>query len=184
MRAYIREHEEPARILFRMNQYLYQSNRLFQEGINTEGSDSPVCIAIAVIARETGYGTLAIAGMEPPILVRANNKTEQAAVIGLPLGIEPKEEYGQIDFQLEAGDTLILTTDGITEARQGRRFLDVEGLIRLAIEGNGRSLKEMADTILHGALDFAGGKLRDDAALVLVRRDVVSPHIEEQTLVP
>jgi serine phosphatase RsbU (regulator of sigma subunit) len=137
-------------------------------------------VALAVIDRETGAGTLAIAGMEQPILVRANGQTEQSAALGTPLGIVPNQEYLQIDFQLEAGDTLLLFTDGITEARQGRTFLETEGLIRLAVAGNGGTLKEMADTILNGARDFAGGTLRDDASLVLVRRTSTSPHIEKK----
>ncbi len=184
MRAYIREHEQPARILYQMNQFLYQSNRLFGEGINTEGNDAPVCLALAVIARDTGAGTLAIAGMQPPILVRVNGEIEQSAALGLPLGVLPNEEYIQINFQLEAGDTLILTTDGITEARRGREFLDAEGLMRLAASRSRHTLKEMADTILSGARDFAGGQLRDDAALILVRRSVTSPSLVKKQSVP
>lgn len=185
MRAYIREHEQPSLIMYHMNQFLYQSNRLYTEGINTEGSDAPVCISLAVIERETGKGTLAIAGMEPPILVRTGGSggdgdTEQSEAIGMPLGVAANEVYKQIDFELEAGDTLVMTTDGITEARQGRKFLETEGLIRLAVEGNGGTLKEMADTILSGAKEFAGGKLRDDAALLLVRRADTSPDLGER----
>jgi PAS domain S-box-containing protein len=182
LRAYIREHEEPGRILNQMNQFICQSNRLFREGINTEGSDAPVCIALAIIERESGAGRLAVAGMEQPLVVRANGETEQSAAVGLPLGVEAEEEYRQIDFQLEAGDTLILVTDGITEARQGKTFLDVEGLVRLAVEGNKGSLKEMADTILGGAKEFAGGRLRDDASLVLVRRTATSPSIQKSSV--
>lgn len=178
MRAYIREHEQPARILYHMNRFIYQSNRLFREGINTEGSDAPVCIAVAIIDRETGKGVVAVAGMEPPVLVRASNETEQCAVLGMPLGIEAGEEYTQVDFQMGPGDTLILSTDGITDARQGREFLGMQGLMRLAVAGNGGTLKEMADAILSGVRNFAGGKLRDDASLVLARRSATSPHIE------
>ncbi|MBC7807370.1 MAG: SpoIIE family protein phosphatase [Akkermansiaceae bacterium] len=184
MRAYIREHEQPDAILYHMNQFLYQSSRLFSEGINTEGSDAPVCIALAVIERETGAGTLAIAGMEPPIIVRANGDTDQPVAAGMPLGVVAQEEYKQVGFQLEAGDTLILSTDGITEARQGRNFLDTEGLIRLAVEGNRGDLEEMANTIMQGARDFAGGKLRDDASIVLARRTANSPRIEKKQLDP
>jgi len=180
MRAYIREHEQPGRILYQMNQFLYQSNRLFDEGVNTEGTNAPVCIALAVIARETGKGTMAIAGMEPPILVRADGATEQSAAVGSPLGVIANEEYIQVGFQLDPGDTLILSTDGITEARQGKTFLDVEGLMRLAVEGNRGTLKEMADTILNGARDFAGGKFRDDASVILVRRTATSPHLQKK----
>ena len=170
MRAYIREHVQPACILFHMNQFLCESNRLFHEGVNTEGSDAPVCIALAVVERETGAGTLAIAGMEPPLLVRANGGVNSSTAMGIPLGIQANEEFDAFDFQLEEGDTLLLTTDGITEARQGKTFLETEGLMRLAVEGNRGTLRKMADTILNGALAFAGGKLRDDASLVLVRR--------------
>lgn len=184
MRAYIREHEQPGRVLYHMNQFLYQSNRLFEEGINSEGSDAPVCVALAVIARETGEGTLAIAGMEPPILVRANGETEQTTAVGMPLGVEANEEYLQVDFQMESGDTLILSTDGITEARQGREFLETEGLMRLAVEGSKGTLKEMADTILNGARNFAGGKLRDDASIVLAQRTSATPHIKKKQTAP
>ncbi len=180
MRAYIREHEQPGRILFQMNQFLYQSNRLFDEGINSEGDNAPVCIAIAVIERETGNGALALAGMEPPLLVRENGAYEQPDITGISLGIEPKAKYTQIDFQLAAGDTFILSTDGVTEARQGQAFLENEGLIRLALAGNRGSLKEMADGILNGARDFAGGVLRDDASIILVRRTEFSPSIEKK----
>ena len=170
MRAYIREHIEPAAVLYHMNEYLCQSNRLFLEGVNTEGSDSPVCIALAIIVRKTGKGTLATAAMEPSILVRANGETEQSETSGIPLGVREKETFKQVDFQLEVGDTLILTTDGITEARSGRDFLNAEGLMRLAAAANGGPLKAMADAILNGAQEFAGGYLHDDASLVLVRR--------------
>jgi sigma-B regulation protein RsbU (phosphoserine phosphatase) len=104
----------------------------------------------------------------------------------MPLGVEPHEEYPQVEFQLEAGDTLLLTTDGITEARapktearRGNQFLDAEGLMRLAVAGSRCTLSEMADTILSGAQDFSGGRLRDDAALILVRRSPVSPDIKK-----
>ncbi len=182
LRAYIREHEQPTQVMYHMNRFLYQSNRLFTEGVNTEGSDAPVCVTLANIERETGAGSVSIGGMEPPIIVRADGRTEQMTAVGMPLGIVANEEYRQMNFQLEPGDTLILFTDGVTEARRGKAFLDVEGLMRLAVEGNQGSLKDMADTIMKGARDFAGGKLTDDASIVLVRRTATSPIIEPRKL--
>lgn len=184
MRAYIREHEQPTQVLFHMNQFLYQSNRLFREGINTEGSDMPVCLAVAVIERETGVGAVAIGGMEPPLLVRANGDAEQMLAAGLPLGVAANEGYMQVNFRLQPGDTLVMATDGVTEARQGREFLDIDGLTRLAVAGNGGDLEGMASAIMDGARAFAGGKLRDDATLLLVRRAASSPIIERAIGVP
>ena len=39
----------------------------------------------------------------------------------LPLGISPKEEYPLNHIQLEAGDTILLMSDGITEMRNSRK---------------------------------------------------------------
>ena len=180
MRAYTREHEQPALILYHMNQFLCQSNRLYREGINTEGSDAPVCVSLAVIARDTGVGTMAIAGMEPPLLVRANGEVKSLVVVGMPLGVEPNEAYQQINFRLEAGDTLILFTDGITEARRAREFLDTAGLVRIILAGGAGTLGALSDAIMDGARDFGGGMLRDDASLVLVRRMESPPKRDAQ----
>ena len=170
MRAYVREHEQPARILYQMNRFLYESGRLFDQRINSEGGESAVCIALAIVERETGAGALTIAGMEPPILVRASGETTQVAANGLSLGIIANQKYRQIDFQLDTGDTLVFVTDGITEARKGHEFLDSGGLMRLAEAGSRGSLKVMADAILNGAREFADGKLHDDVSAILVRR--------------
>ena len=91
---------------------------------------------------------------------------------GPPLGIaiEPKFVFGQVDFQMETGDTFIMTTDGVTEARRGNDFFGDEGMARLAVETNHGTLEDMCKAILNGAIDYAGGTLRDDACLVMVRK--------------
>jgi len=172
LRGYIREHEQPSRILQQMNQYVLQSNRLFLEGINTEGGDMPVCLSLAIIDRQTGEGALAVAAMERPLIISANGHTQLVAAVGPPLGlgIGPNAPYAEVDFRLTPGDTLIMTTDGITEARHGHEFLGANGFARLAQENRHMPLKEMGEAILNGAVDFSGGILGDDACLVLVRK--------------
>ncbi|BDI33962.1 hypothetical protein CCAX7_60130 [Capsulimonas corticalis] len=172
LRAYIREHVQPSRILQQMNDYLSESNRLFLKGINTEGGDMPVCLSLAIIDRQTGMGTVSVAAMEGPLLIRTNGVTEVLKASGTPLGmnIEPKSRYHQVDFQLGVGDTLVMTTDGVTEARHGKEFLGDDGLAKLAVKHRHGTLKDMGEAILTGAVDFAHGDLRDDACLVLVRK--------------
>ncbi|WP_301002063.1 SpoIIE family protein phosphatase [Capsulimonas corticalis] len=172
LRAYIREHVQPSRILQQMNDYLSESNRLFLKGINTEGGDMPVCLSLAIIDRQTGMGTVSVAAMEGPLLIRTNGVTEVLKASGMPLGInmEPKSRYHQVDFQLAVGDTLVMATDGVTEARHGKEFLGDDGLAKLAVKHRHGTLKDMGEAILTGAVDFAHGDLRDDACLVLVRK--------------
>jgi sigma-B regulation protein RsbU (phosphoserine phosphatase) len=59
------------------------------------------------------------AGHPPPRVRKAGGDAVVPlhAVPGLPLGIDAGEEYGNHAAVLSPGDTLVLYTDGITEAR-------------------------------------------------------------------
>ncbi len=135
LRGFVREHEHPARILKQMNAYLCESHRLHQEGLNEEGDEAPVCLTLAIVNTATGEGVVAAGGMEPPLLVRRDGEMEEVKVSGLLLGFLPGVEYEETAFDLGRGDLVILTTDGVTEARRGRQFLGYDGLMRLVQEG-------------------------------------------------
>jgi serine phosphatase RsbU (regulator of sigma subunit) len=65
-------------------------------------------------------------------------------------------------------------TDGLTEARRsgpgGAEFMGYERLARLAEEASTLpSLRGIGQAILDGATGFAGGRLQDDACLLLAR---------------
>ncbi len=171
LRAFLREHEQPAIVLDHLNNYLCESHRLFREGLNDEGDDAPVCLTLAVLNASSGEGSIALAGMEPPLLVRADGQIETVQVSGLLLGIEGDQEYRATPFHLENGDMLLMTTDGITEARTGQDQLGSKGLCRLVkgTEALG-ALEQKAQAILDGARAFGGGTFRDDVCLVMARR--------------
>ncbi len=171
LRAFVREHEQPARILEQMNNYLCEGHRLYGEGLNAEGDDAPVCLTVVILDTSTGEGTVAAAGMEPPLLVRRAGSMEEMKVNGLLLGFQPGTEYRQASFQLGRGDLVILTTDGVTEARHGSEFLGYDGLMRLVQDAQpAGTLEKVGQTILDGAREFAHGVLKDDACVLLARR--------------
>ena len=93
LRAFLREHERPGFVLDNLNAYLNESHRLYREGLNDEGDEAPVCLALAVVHTASGAGVVASAGMEPPLLLRAGGGIEQVAVSGLLLGVETDQEY-------------------------------------------------------------------------------------------
>ena len=171
LRAFLREHERPGLVLNQLNNYLCQSHRLFREGLNDEGDEAPVCLVLAVLDAATGEGSVAVAGMEPPLLVQADGQIEEVIASGLLLGVEGDQDYQATPFHLEPGATLLMTTDGITEARVGREQLGSQGLQRLVKRTKGlESLEQKAQSILAGAREFGGGKFRDDVCLVMARR--------------
>jgi hypothetical protein len=72
---------------------------------------------------------------------------------------------------LEAGDTLLLVTDGIIEARRGKSFLGYNGMREMARQARtAPSLRGMGEAILEGTRAFAEGSLHEDACLLLARR--------------
>ena len=166
LRAYLREDSDPASALSRLNAFLCGSRAM------ESGSDEYfVVLTLAVVNTSTGTARIAAAGAEPPILLHPSGTFEEVSIRGMPLGIVSESNYLATDVFLDTGDLLLIATDGVTEARQGRQFLGNDGMARLAAESLERgSLAEIGEGILEGARAFASGRLHDDICLLLARR--------------
>lgn len=119
-------------------------------------------------------GQLVYAGAHETVLIwRARSgRCEQVELTGVWLGILPdiRRETVDAELELEAGDILLLHTDGITEARDaaGRLF----GLERLGEElaaARDRSAVDICQHIL-GAVQRWTAVQSDDLSLVVARR--------------
>ncbi len=170
LRAYLRETPEPGAALASLSTFLYNNQRL---GDGTEESGSVfVTLSVVVVHSGTGAARAAAAGAEPPLLLSAGGHAEAIPAQGPLPGITREAFYPSAAFTLGAGDTLILVTDGITEARNGPDFLDYDGFTRLAQGASASaSLNEIGEAILSGARAFAQGSLHDDVCLLLARRE-------------
>ena len=168
LRAYLRSPTDvdAAVTMIRLNSFLCESKRL-----EAREDDGFVCLALVIVDTDTGEATFVTAGMEPPLLLRANGEAEVINLSGLPLGVMPGHSYATTTRTLEAGDVLLLFTDGLTEARRGKDFLGYEGVTRLAQEARSSNAPgAMGNAILDGVRAFAGGPLQDDACLLVARR--------------
>jgi PAS domain S-box-containing protein len=169
LRAFARESPHaPAGIAARLNDYVCD-NRRFDD----VSDETFVCLALAILDPETGGGAVVSAGCEPPLVLRAGGAAEVIDKPCLPLGMMAGTTYVEVALHLAPGDTLILVTDGITEARRGaREFLGYEGMAALAGQAlaGASSLRAAGKAILEGAGAFASGSLGDDACLLLARR--------------
>jgi phosphoserine phosphatase RsbU/P len=56
------------------------------------------------------------AGHNPPLILRSNGVVETLGATGIPLGIIRDAVYEQNTFRLSPGDSLVLFSDGVTEA--------------------------------------------------------------------
>ena len=110
------------------------------------------------------------AGQNPPILLRGDGTIELLQPSGPAVGIVSGARWRDASRRFEAGDALILYTDGVVEARDGeRRPYGVERLIAAARRGVG-SAGLTRETILEDLARHTGDvPHRDDVTLVVVR---------------
>jgi serine phosphatase RsbU (regulator of sigma subunit) len=73
-----------------------------------------------------------------------------------------------IDFL--PGDTLLLYTDGVVEARRDREFYGRERLEAGLLSLSQTSAESCVNAIFHSVRHFAANQLRDDVALLLLSR--------------
>ena len=84
------------------------------------------------------------------------------------LGSLPGADYRQDAFAVGPDATLLLYTDGVTEARDGRRSF--YPLTERAAAWPGTDPAVLLTSLRHDLLAYVGGRLKDDAAAVALRR--------------
>lgn len=148
------------------------------------GADDFVTAVVAGYPR-TGHLEVVNCGHAPPLLVRAAGDlvTVEPTHPAPPLGLRALTGHTP-DLQVlpfTDGDQLLLYTDGVTEARdRGRGFYPLhEGLARHACDEPSRTLDALHDELLA----HVGGRLHDDAALLLIRKPTVREAVVPQPAV-
>jgi len=136
--------------------------------------DLNVTMSLAALDLNTRALTLANAGHHAhPLLIR-EGKVKALKTAGLPLGMKGEIDYRQERFDLEAGDVIILMSDGIIEALspEERLYAETGRLEKLLSQASvDLSAKAMVRAILDDANDFAGNpETRDDDMTVLVAK--------------
>ncbi len=111
------------------------------------------------------------AGHPSPLLLRRGTVTELYSTGSFPIGLVEKATFTSTCIQLEPGDTLLLYTDGVTEAEDRDRNLFQEGRLRDAFgQHQNSSLKTLQDGILSAVEKFTeGANQSDDVTLLVVR---------------
>ena len=142
------------------------------ESLDHRASDTFMALSLVVINLRRSEAVFAWGGIDPPLVLRANGTAEVVRGGGLPLGASAKEVYAETTVSFRKGDTLVLTTDGVSEARPGKEFFGQEAVMDAVAAARGEaSVRAIGEAVLGAARAFAGGKLQDDACLVLARRN-------------
>ena len=129
-----------------------------------------VTLLYAVYDPSSGKLTYANGGHDSPLIVHADGSSVRIpSTDGIALGVLPSLEYNQNSVTLTPSDTLILYTDGVTEAMnsQGEQF-GMERLTQIFKNGPPMDPKDVAQAVFDAVKEFAGDTPQSDDITCLI----------------
>jgi sigma-B regulation protein RsbU (phosphoserine phosphatase) len=111
------------------------------------------------------------AGHPSPFLIRQGVAEDVFTEGSYPVGLVPEAEYTAVCLKLEPGDTLVLFSDGVTEAMDPAEQLFGVPRLREVLNGQLQTpLDELQRMVLESVENFSrGASQADDLTLLLVR---------------
>ncbi|HWM10850.1 MAG TPA: GAF domain-containing SpoIIE family protein phosphatase, partial [Solirubrobacteraceae bacterium] len=149
--------------------------RFLNAALLSQSSDAAFCtVGCARLEPAAGGGfdaCLASGGHPYPLLVRAGGACEEVVVRGTLLGVEVEPVLEQVALRLEAGDTLVLYTDGVVDARAADAERFGEARLRDAVDAaaGAGSAEAVAAAVDEAVAAFEPGRTRDDRAILVLR---------------
>ncbi len=168
LRVLVDEGLEPAELAARLN---------VQVSRHAPGSRF-ITMLLGLYDPTTGAITYVNAGQNPPMLRRASGRVERLTEGGVALGMFDQATYSAGTLVLEAGDVLVLFSDGVTEAENtsGVAFDDA-GLEHVVHEHWWKDLQTLGNSVLKAVeVHSHGTKIADDLTVLAVRRPIPLPH--------
>ncbi|MBE1501787.1 sigma-B regulation protein RsbU (phosphoserine phosphatase) [Amycolatopsis lexingtonensis] len=152
---------DPASALTSLNTVLHREYR---------GADPRYCTVVHGRVRPDDGGaavTLATGGHPPALLIRADGTSEFLPEPGGQLvGALPDARFTTVDVRLAPGDTLLLYSDGLTEARTNGRTRYSEERLRTHLTGLAPTTAPAVVTAVTELLAGFGDGVDDDTALL------------------
>lgn len=153
---------DPARILSTLN-----------EALHSEAADDAFLTAVYMTIDLSGDAVvveLTSAGHPLPLVLRSDGTLETVGQPGTLVGAMPTLALHPERVRLGYGDTLVTFTDGVPEARSEQGVFGERRLASLLESLTGATAIEVAERIEHDTVAFQGGRLRDDVAVLVLRR--------------
>jgi len=138
----------PSQVLEKVNRELSQENEELMF----------ITVFCGILELSTGRVHYTNAGHLPPLLLRPGQEPAWVELPhGLLLGVEPDTTYQTRTLTLRPGETLLLYTDGVTEAMNLRKEFFGENRLRtLASQLTNASSRELVETIIASVQQFSG----------------------------
>lgn len=166
VRAAAMQARKPSRVLTQLNEALVSA------AVPEHNLDLRFCTVAYARLRPAEDGvrvTATAGGHPPPLILRDDGHVEAACRTGTLIGILPELSLTDRSTHLAPGSTLVMYTDGVTEARGESGDFGEEAFRRLLAGCAGMDAAAIAERIESAVLEFQGGNPRDDIALIVLR---------------
>ncbi len=131
------------------------------------------CTAIYLRVRRRGDGmrmSVSVGGHHLPLLVDGDGEVREFGRPGALLGMLGPPRLHDVDRLLLPGESLVLFTDGVLEARRDDgEFYGDERLRDCLARTAGETAQSIAETVRDEAIDFQNGVGRDDIAVLVLQ---------------
>jgi phosphoserine phosphatase RsbU/P len=166
---------DPARVFNHVNRFLCDHSEV--------GRYATVFFGIL---DQEGHLEFINAGHPSPFLIRRGAAEEAFTEGSYPVGLVPEAQYTAVCLKLEPGDTLVLFSDGVTEAMDPDE--QMFGIARLKELLTGQlecPLEQLQKCVLEAVENFArGARQADDLTLLIVRYRAAAAATSTDTDVP
>ena len=149
-----------------VNEIVTRVNRLFCESTQA----THYATMVFGKASQSGDVELCIAGHNPPLVVNNKGVTSLNAT-GIPVGLFCQSEYELINFKLQKNDSLILYTDGLTEASFNEIEYGEERLKTQLLKSGTRTPQNIIDDLITDQKNFLKDSPRfDDITISILKK--------------
>jgi PAS domain S-box-containing protein len=143
------------------------SDAMLRQG-EGDGRFCTIACARLELGRSPARVTVACGGHPLPLAVRSGGRVEEVGEPGTLLGLVPNPRLHDASIDLDAGDTLVLYTDGLTEASAPEQLWTAEELAATAGNAAGRAAAAVVDHLLEATIGSVT-QPRDDVAVLALR---------------
>ncbi len=132
-----------------------------------------ITLFYAVYTPQTGALTYVNAGQNPPLVRRRAGQFDRLGPTGVALGMFEHSVFGAVTTVLEPGDTLVLYSDGITEAEDPTgRPLEESGLEEVIERHASEGPADIGTRVLQAVeLHAKGSRFVDDLTILILKRN-------------
>lgn len=141
--------------------------RALNSAMLAHASDRFCTLAVLRLLKEDDHFlvTISSGGHPLPLLVKADGEIAEIGPAGSLVGVLTQPRLDDARYVLGVGDSLVIFTDGVTEARSEAGQFGVDGILSVLDEGVA-SAAQVTDALLERVLEFQAGEARDDIAIV------------------